>query len=140
MKDSPSSATTWRLRHSVGADWSRLCRARDLCVDGDSVEVHFRAGRSHRVQVNDEGEALRLVGVVARATVVASLDDPFTDVWMRNCATALVGFRIDKRNWLIGEAFVPTAGLTAVEMQLCLRKVAAECDRLEFLLKGRDAE
>ena len=61
-------------------------------------------------------------------------------VWLRNRATALVGFRIDSRGRLVGEALVPKAGLTAEEFQIYVRAVAVQCDRLEYLLTGRDQE
>ena len=53
--------------------------------------------------------------------------------------TELVGFRIDARGRLIGEAWVPKAGVTSSEFTSYLRAVAAECDRFEYQLTGSDA-
>ena len=51
-----------------------------------------------------------------------------------------MGFRIDHRGRVVGEAWVPKAGLSAAEFQLYLRTAAVECDRFEYVLTGRDAE
>jgi hypothetical protein len=58
--------------------------------------------------------------------------------WERNRTSDLVGFKIDGRKCLIGEACVPTAGLTADEWGTHVRHVARTCDRMEYLLTGRD--
>jgi hypothetical protein len=52
----------------------------------------------------------------------------------------LVGFRIDRQHRLVGEAWIPKAGLVAEEFQLYVRMLAAECDRFEYALTGKDVE
>ncbi len=121
-------------------DWFRLCRAKDLKPSGDQIDVEFISGRRHLVSIIDDGSALRLEGMVARRAVVAEHDDIAIVVWTRNRTTALVGFRIDDRGRLVGGTVVPKVGLTAKELQTCVRTVAAECDRFEYLLTGRDIE
>lgn len=118
----------------------RWCRSAGLEVSGDAVEVRFDDERRHRVQVHDEGDALRLVAVVARPAVVLALDSPALLAWRRNRSTQLVGFRLDERGRLVGESWVPRAGLTGEELAFYVQRVAAECDRLEYLLTGRDVE
>jgi hypothetical protein len=134
------SKSIWERMRPVTADWPRLCRAKDLLVDGRYVDVVFADQRRHRVSVADEGEAFRLSAVVARQALVRSTPELATRAWRRNRATTLVGFQIDERGRLIGETSVPKLGLTAEEFQLYLRGVAAECDRFEYLLTGRDVE
>jgi hypothetical protein len=124
----------------VIAEWPQLCRAKDLLVDGRYVDVVFADQRRHRVSVADEGEAFRLSAVVVRQAFVRSTPELAIRAWRRNRATTLVGFQIDERGRLVGEALVPMPGLTADEFQLYLRAVAAECDRFEYLLTGRDVE
>jgi len=53
---------------------------------------------------------------------------------------SLMGFRIDRRGRLVGEAWVPKAGLTGEEFQLYVRHLAVEADRFEYGLTGRDSE
>jgi hypothetical protein len=59
-------------------------------------------------------------------------------VWRRNRVTELVGFRLDRRGRIIGEAVLPSPGLTAKEWDLYVRAVARACDRFEYVLTGQD--
>jgi hypothetical protein len=130
------------------ADWVQYCRVTDFTVKESDVEVCFGAAghhqasgeRHHRVSVEDLGQEYRLRAFVVRQAVVNSLADLPVTAWSRNWSTSLVGFRIDERGRLVGEAWVPKAGLSAQEFQLYVRTLAAECDRFEYVLTGRDAE
>jgi len=124
----------------MAAEWSRLCKAKDLTVDGAHIDVGFGDGRRHRVTVTELEDAYLLSGVVARRSAVTDSSGLMPQVWLRNRATALVGFRIDQRGRLVGEAWVPKPEITADEFQLYVRTVAAECDRFEYVLTGRDVE
>jgi hypothetical protein len=124
----------------MAADWVRMCRVKDLAVDEPNIEVAFEKGRRHRVTVYDEGHSYKVRAFVTRRAVVESLQDLPIQVWVRNRATQLVGFRIDPQSRLVAEAWIPKPGLTAEEFQLYVRAVATESDRLEYALTGRDAE
>lgn len=122
-------------------EWKAWCRAEsDLTVRGDVVEVKLPDSRSHRVTVESGDDGLTLTARIATRGAMANVDDAELLVWERNRATQLVGFRIDKLDLLIGEAWVPAAGLTAAELVFYVRHLAAECDRLEALLTGLDVE
>lgn len=122
-------------------DWVRLCRgAKDMTVEPPQVEVSFHAGRRHRVTVVDAGKTLQLTAIIVRQAVVASMPDLSLQAWTRNRASRLVGFRIDDRGRLVGESWVPKVGLLPDEFQLYVRTLAAECDRFELALTGRDVE
>jgi hypothetical protein len=121
----------------VAADWPRLCKAGDLRVSGSNVEVRT-AERGHLVSLEERDDSLVLTSIVVPRHIVDGVRDLILLAWKRNRATQLVGFRIDRRGRLVGEASVPKAGLTAEELQLYIRTVAAECDRFEYLLTGRD--
>jgi hypothetical protein len=105
----------------------------------NDVLVDLQDGRRHRVTVDDMDDSYRLTAVVAGAAVAGGIGDLPIRTWQRNRGTELVGFRIDKRGRLIGESWVPKAGLSAAEFQLYIHTVAAECDRYEFELTGKDA-
>jgi hypothetical protein len=125
----------------MAADWVRFCsRAEYLVVSEPHVDVTFGDGRRHRVTVKDEGDSYLIGGFVARRAVVTSVPDLPVRAWTRNRVTQLVGFRIDRKLRLVGEAWLPKEGITREEFQMYLRRVAYECDRFEYLLSGRDAE
>jgi hypothetical protein len=123
------------------SDWKTWCRGvRDLTVDGDVVEVQLPGERVHRVTIADAPRALMLQARIATRGTLDQLSEPELYVWTRNRTAQLVGFRIDKHDRLIGEAWVPKDGLVPDELVFYLRTVAADCDRLEALLTGEDKE
>lgn len=124
----------------MAVSWAQLCRGRDLLIRERGVEVVFADERRHRVAIEERDDAFLLSAIVARQSAVSSVKDLPLTVWQRNRATALVGFRLDQRGRLVGEAIVPKIGLAADEFKLIVRAVATECDRFEFSLTGRDNE
>jgi len=121
-------------------DWKQMCRAFGQKYSGDTIEIRFDSGRGQKVMVTDGGESLLLSSVVMRRAEAQVMDGLSEMAWLRNRSVRLVGFRIDERSRLIGEVWVPKAGLTAGEFQACLHAVAKECDRFEYQLTGRDSE
>lgn len=121
-------------------EWKNLCSAKEFHVDGDSIDVKLANERRHRISVRDSGAVYELVSVVAHAAALREVPDAALMTWRRNRSAQLVGFRIDKRGHLVGETWVPKAGLRAEEFQTYVRRLAAECDRFEYLLTGRDAD
>lgn len=121
-------------------DWRDFCRGTGLAPLDGGVEVRFDTGRSQRVAVEDHGDAFLVRSTVARAATVSEMPDAAMRAWTRNRSVTLVGFRVDERGRMIGEAWILKAGLTAAEFQLYVRTVALECDRFEFQLSGRDVE
>ncbi|CUS37801.1 conserved hypothetical protein [Candidatus Nitrospira nitrosa] len=122
-------------------DWRKLCTgAQDVQIDGEAVVVTLGRGRQHRVDVASKGEAVELRAVIARRAMVDEQDNPALAAWYRNRAVSLVGFRVDDRGRLVGESWVPGAGLTADEFLVYLRGIATACDLFEFQLTGKDRE
>ncbi|WP_441286821.1 YbjN domain-containing protein [Sorangium sp. KYC3313] len=124
----------------MAREWTRLCKGAGFAIDGDEIEVRFADERHHRVRVDDEGDAFRVVGVVAQRAEVQRQENLALRAWRRNRSTQLVGFRLDDRGRLVGESWVPKAGLSGEEFAAYVRQVAAECDRFEYLLTGKDTE
>ena len=120
-------------------DWAKLARSSEVQVLDGAANVTL-GHRRHRVDVIEEEDAYRFVAIVAHPAAVARVPDPSLFAWKRNRSSKLVGFRVDRKGRLVGESWVPKAGLTAAEFQLHLRAVATESDRLEQVLTGRDAE
>lgn len=124
----------------MSGDWRRFCKTSEFSVEGDAVRVSFSNGRGHLVRVEERAEEYFLSAAVASAKRLESVEQPALFAWTRNRSTWLVGFRVDARGRMVGEAFVPRAGLQVEEFRLSLRAVASECDRLEHLLTGADNE
>jgi hypothetical protein len=124
----------------MAAEWERYCGRGDLELEDQGVRVTLPGGRVHRLAIIDELDAYRLVAVAVRASALTGIESLPVRIWERNRNTELVGFKIGARNRLIGEAWVPKAGLTAAEFQEYVHAVAAECDRLEYQLTGSDAQ
>ena len=119
-------------------DWRKLARGARLRVEGDELLVELPLLRSHSVKIYEEGDHLRLRGIVATPSRIQDIDAETRRAWEANRRVSLVGFRIDHRDRLVGECIVPLAGLDADELALCVRAVAEECDRYEYLLTGKD--
>ncbi len=118
-------------------EWRAWCAVPDCrLVDGE-IEVRVGGGRKHRVEVVEDGSALRLTGLVVSGRR-ATFEDLELETWQRNRRMMLVGFRFESRDRLVGECWVPVAGLTKDEFLLCLRTLARECDRFEYQLTGED--
>jgi hypothetical protein len=122
------------------ASWHRLCRATDLHVDDSHVQVKFANGRHHVITVEENDDAYRFTGIIARPSIASGRADLALRAWIKNRATQLAGFMFDARERLVGETCLPKVGATAEEFQICIRTLAAECDRFEYLLTGKDNE
>ena len=95
-------------------------------------------GRHQRISISETAETFELTSIVARAAAICDIPDVALRAWRRNQAMQLVGFRLDQKGRLLGEAWVPKAGLTRDEFLLCVKRVADECDLFEYHLTGKD--
>ena len=117
-----------------------MCASKGLKVQGEEVQVSFDNGRSHRVRIVEQPNSIEIHAIVARAAAIRDVPDLEVRIWRHNRAAQLVSFRLDNRRRLAAQGWVPKAGLTAEELQLVVHRVAAESDRLEFILTGKDVE
>lgn len=122
-------------------EWRRLSQQAGFKVTGEELVVTFSDDRKHIVTVEERPDRreLRLWAVAARPSMLpADPDGPHVHAWKRNRFSDLVGFKIDSRGRLVGEAWVPIAGLGAEEWALYVNTLAGACDRVEYLLTGQD--
>jgi hypothetical protein len=125
----------------MSADWRALSRRADLRPIGTEIRVKLHGNRSQVVNVEETSDgSLRLWSVTAKPGPVRQLSDPDLAAWTRNRLTELVGFYVDGRDRMIGETWLPTAGLTAAEWKFAVYNLARTCDRFEYLLTGRDED
>ena len=126
----------------MSTDWRALSREAGLTLAGDGFLVALGDGRQQQVFVEAADEqALRLwsvAGAPSRVAAAAIGESVHLLAWRRNRVSDLVGFKIDGRGRLIGEAWVHMAGLDAAEWRVYVTAVAQACDRTEYLLSGRD--
>jgi hypothetical protein len=122
------------------SDWRRFCRTKRYDVRDDVVVVSLHDGRSHKVRIVDEGDDWRFEAKVGHRGVHLSLAELRLITWRRNRTTDLVGFRLDARERVYGEARLARDGTDAEEFRLVLDTVALESDRFEMMLTGRDVE
>lgn len=139
-------------------DWQLLTRGARLKTNGEEIVVSLPDERQQRVFVDErasDGRSLRIWSVVAKPSAVDAatelIEAPDGErlrprdavhllAWDRNRTSDLVGFKIDPRGRLIGEAWVPAAGLDADEWGYYVRTLAWSCDRAEYLLTGGDSD
>lgn len=124
----------------MGDEWVMLCQAGDLTVEEPHIQVGLGEFRCKKVSVTVGPEAYGLSVVVAGKATVSALPNIAAQAWRRNRSTPLVGFRVDDRGRLVGEAWVPKVGLTPAEFQCYVRTIAVECDQFEYTLTGRDVQ
>jgi hypothetical protein len=124
----------------MAPNWKTFCGESNLRINGNQVQVTLEKGRHQLVEVTASDDMIYLYSVVARAAIVAQFENAALRAWQRNRAVSIVAFRVDERGRMVGETWVPTAGLTREEFQLYVRTIAIECDRFEFQLTGADAE
>jgi hypothetical protein len=123
------------------SDWRQYCRDADgISLDGDNIDVMLTKGRHHSIRIRETSETYELSGVVARPEDLDVISDVPLRAWRHNRAMLLVGFRMDQKARLVGEAWVPKAGLDENEFLLYVRRLAEECDLFEFHLTGKDRE
>jgi hypothetical protein len=123
----------------MNADWRSLSRRAGLRLTHDGIEVSLADQRSQILHADAFSEdTIKLWSVVARPAALARLRTPLVDAWRRNRYSELVGFTLDTRGRMIGEAWVPTAGLTSDEWGYYVQLVAEACDRFQYLITGRD--
>ena len=122
-------------------EWQQFCRgASQISVDGENAVLVMTGDRRQRVEIRETPDTYEFMSIVVRPSAIASVPDAPLRAWRRNRGLQLVGFRVDRKGRLVGEAWVPKAGLSRDEFLLSVRRCAAECDLFEFHLTGRDSE
>jgi hypothetical protein len=121
------------------ADWRALSREAGLRPSGDTIEVRFADDRRQTVVIEEHQDgSIRLWSIVARPSALRELRTPQLDAWHRNRLSEFVGFSLDRRGRMIGEAWLPPGEIAADEWGFYIISLARACDRYEYLLTGRD--
>jgi hypothetical protein len=59
-------------------------------------------------------------------------------IWQRNANVDIVNFTLDERGRLVGRVDQRAATMQEAELLFAISRLAIECDRLEYILVGRD--
>jgi hypothetical protein len=144
LVDQPMAAFESDLKRERGPavlDWKQWCHGLDrISVDRDGLEMVATNERRQRIAIRETADTFELTGVVARPAAIDAVPDVPLRTWRRNRATQLVGFRLDQKSRVVGEAWVPKVGLNRDEFMLYVKRVAAECDLFEYHLTGKVRE
>ena len=125
----------------MASDWKRWCRDAGHRVDGDDVTVEFAAsGRHHRVAVSESADEFEFRAIAVKSGSIRVDDSLVAKLWSRNRGLHLVGIAIEDEDRIVVRAHLPVIGLTAAEFTLLVQRVAAEADRVEYILTGKDAQ
>jgi len=111
-------------------------------VDGKAILVTFPSARTQWVDVKVREDCYLFSSVVLDRKAVLSLpvQELSRIIWQQNRETDLVAFLLDNRRRLVGRIEQPDSTLDPDELRIYLRYLARECDRLVFLLTGREVE
>jgi hypothetical protein len=111
-----------------------------LALMDDVAVVTFGSQRTQKIRLRARDDhyifSSRVLG--RRRAEHYSWDTLARLVWPRNRRTPLVTFMLDERSRLIGRIEHPRVTLNPPELRAILLHLARECDRLEYLLTGRD--
>ncbi len=113
-----------------------------LELQANGVKVTFGDGRHQFIAVERRGEWYLLTSVVLGRARVEEIGRgqllPF--LWQRNRDTNVIAFNLDKRGRLIGQVEQLADTLDTAELAFYIKLLASDCDRLEYILSGRDIE
>jgi hypothetical protein len=117
------------------------CSSLRLQYKAGQARISLPNGRSQTVAICRDGQWYRMssavLGAVETARVIGD-DHSFWWTWQRNAHTDLVNFTLDKQGRLVGRVDQLAATMQEDELLFAISRLAIECDRLEYLLVGRD--
>ncbi len=122
----------------MSSKWVNWCEETDMSCQGSTVQVELSNKRYHRVEILEENDGITLEGKIHGSYNPENYREFVLSLWEKNRAIDICGFAFKSNGVIVGRAVVPTAGLTKILLQTYVRKVAVECDRLEYLLSGKD--
>jgi hypothetical protein len=127
----------------MSSDWRAFSQEAGFSVEDHTISLNLTQDRRQKIYVEDDREDgyCRIWSVAAGMSVLRKIErKPEYFAWRRNHLSNLAGFKIDRKGRLIGEAWVPTAGLDAEEWAIYVKSLAQSCDRIEYLLTGKDQQ
>ena len=102
--------------------------------------IIFPDNRKQRINILQQGKYFTFRSVVlGKAKVNQYYEDWLLSyIWQENKETPLVSYQIDKKGRLTGRITQLTETLDKEELLFYIEVLAKECDRMEYLLTGKD--
>jgi len=117
---------------------------------GEEVTVVFASGREQDadddrrqdITIVRKGDYYVMTSTVLKEARVRSkkIDELYPQLWRRNVQTDVVAFTFDKQGKLIGRVEQLASTVDAEELRFYIEILARECDQLEYLFTGTDAQ
>ena len=112
-------------------------------VHDDRIRVEVRGGSRHQIIAIERCDRLYVFTSVVLGTRSVTKDVRrwrrlVRLVWERNARHQLVTLRFDHRDRLVGQIQHQADFLDPEELELYVNALARQCDRLEYLLTGKD--
>jgi hypothetical protein len=113
-----------------------------LEIDANALVVVFPSQRKQRIHVRIRDHHYVFTSRVLGSARVSELSwsELAEMVWPRNRSTPLVAFMLDEVGRLVGRIEHPSETLAPPDLRVIVLLLARECDRLEYLLTGRDEQ
>jgi hypothetical protein len=125
----------------LSTEWQELCRSAQIAIRENEIDVLCGPSRHQRVYVDDtDPQLIRLWAIVATRGAAEQVHEVALQARKMNRFRELVRFKISEYGRMIGECWVPIAGISADEWRTYVNILARACDRLECLWTGRDIE
>lgn len=107
---------------------------------GQRIEVRFRNGRKQMVRIWHRGDRYELSSTVIgkRRADEHEWEDLAERLWGRNRETDVVGFGLDGEGGIGGKIEQLAQTLDREELVYYLDRLAFECNRLEYIMTGRN--
>ena len=117
------------------------CSSLGLQYKAGQARVSLPNGRRQTIAICRDGQWYRMSSTVLGPDKAAGFIDDGQGlwwIWQRNAHTDLVNFTLDKQGRLVGRVDQFAATMQEDELLFAISRLAIECDRLEYVLAGRD--
>jgi hypothetical protein len=117
--------------------------APDWALDGHVLTVWTKGRARHQdMRLSRVGGSYAITSTILGPGAVRRTDKGWRRLaliaWQRNAEQGLVTFGFDKNDRLVGQVVHPADHLDVEELDVYVQALSQECDRLEYLLSGKD--
>ena len=120
-------------------DWKQYCSNKQAYnIKGDVVTVELSKNRKHDIRVIELQHGYKLRGRVLEHKNCLPDIDIFKKIGEGNRNIYFAAFHFDNDRNVVGESWIPEESMSSENFLMQMKKLALECDRMEFVLTGKD--